>query len=133
MKKKILSFTILIFIALVAFSGCATFNAAKEPCQKCLEAWKTGDYEKAYSYFSDEAKEYYSLEDFTEYAEANPVKSFSLNNVSLSAEAHGTVKGSVTLKSGEKTGVKFDIIEVTEDHWKIWRLHEFSRDILMEE
>lgn len=130
MTKKVFFITIL---AALAFSGCATFNAAKEPCQKCLEAWKAGDYEKAYSYFSDEAKEYYYLDDFIEYAEAYPVKAFNLNKVSISADGSGTIKGSVTLKSGEKTGVKFDIIEVTEDHWKIYRLHEFSRDILMED
>ncbi|NLI97622.1 hypothetical protein GX441_03060 [bacterium] len=132
MIKKV-SLTALVIAAIFGFSSCATFNAAKEPAKKCLEAWKAGDYETAYSYFADEAKANYSLEEFTEYAEANPVKKYSLNNVSISAEGKGTIKGSVTLKSGEKLGCKFEVVEISEGVWKIWILHAFSRDILMEE
>lgn len=116
-----------------AFAGCAMFKAAKEPAKMCLEAWKKGDYETAYSYFADEAKANYSLGQFKAYAEANPIKKYSLSNVSVSADGKGTIKGSVTLKSGEKLGCKFEVVEISEDVWKIWILHAFSRDILMEE
>jgi len=133
MNKKVLSVVAVTLVAAFALFCCAAFNAPKEPVKAQLEAWKKGDYEEAYSYFSDDAQEVYSFTAFKSYAEANPIKSFKITNINISADGKGTIKGSVTLKSGEKLGFRHKVVEVFEGEWKIWSLEAFSRDILMED
>ena len=130
MKKTAIVIAAMAFLALVAVPGCAMFKAAQEPVKNCLNAWKKGDFEKAYTYFSDELQAVYPIETFTEYAEAYPVKKFSLKNTSISAAGTGYVQGIVNIKGGDKLGCKFEIVEVTEDNWKIYEVHAFSPDLL---
>jgi len=134
MKKAILLVAMVLIVGL-ALSGCAMFKAAKEPVKGCLDAWKKGDFEKAFSYFVEDTDIPY--EEFKVYAEENPIKAFSLNNISLSegvegAPSTGEVSGTVTLKGGSKLGCKFYIIEISEDVWKINDLEEFSTDLIPE-
>jgi hypothetical protein len=128
-KKAIVVITIAL-IAVAAVSGCAMFKAAKAPVKDCLTAWKKGKLEEAYSYFSDEMKANYPFETFKEYAEAYPVKKFNLNNISISADGTGEVKGTVTIKGGEQLGCLFKIVEVSEDEWTINGLQNFSKDLI---
>lgn len=127
--KKILPIVAVVLIAGLALTGCAMFKAAKAPVKECLAAWKKGDFETAYSYFSEHTNIYF--EDFKAYAEENPIKAFKLNNISIGS-GKGTVKGTVTLKDGTKLGCSFNIVEEQEDVWKIWDLEQFSIDLMME-
>lgn len=131
--KKVLPVIAVALIAAFALSCCAAFNAPKEPVKAQLDAWKKGDWEEAYSCFSDDAQEVYSFSAFKSYAEANPIKTFKITSISISADGPATVKGSVTMKSGEKLGFRHKVVEAFEGEWKIWSLEAFSRDILMED
>ena len=130
MNKRAVSVIVLALVMVAAVSGCAMFKAAKAPVKDCLAAWKKGKLEEAYSYFSDEMQANYPFETFKEYAEAYPIKKFNLNNISISADGTGEVKGTVTIKGGEQLGCLFEIVEVSEDEWIISRLHAFDKNLI---
>ncbi|MBN2380220.1 hypothetical protein JXM67_10525 [candidate division WOR-3 bacterium] len=129
--KKILPLVAVILVAGLALSGCAMFKAAKAPVKDCLTAWKKGDFEKAYSYFVEGTE--VPKDEFIEYAKENEVKKFSLTHISISgSEGTGEVRGTVTLKGGEKTGCLFCIKEVSEDVWMIQTMEQFDPSLIPE-
>lgn len=130
MNKKALIIAAVALLAVIVIPGCAMFKAAQEPVKECLNAWKKGDYVKAYSYFSEQMQAGYSFETFKEYVQAYPVKKFSLKNTSISADGTGYVQGTVNIKGGDKLGCKFEIVEISDDNWKVVRLHAFSKDLI---
>lgn len=131
MNKKLLAVIVVAMVAMLVIPGCAMFKAAKAPVKECLDAWKKDDFEAAFSYFDADSPVPYGM--FADYAKENPIKKYTLNNISVSAEGTGTVKGSVTMKDGEKLGCYFEIVEVKEDEWAIWDMKPFSKDLLMED
>lgn len=107
-----------LIIASVFFATSGLTDAAREQ----LTALRQQDYEKAYSYTSNEFKKSASLEDFIKFVNDYPAlsdnKNATFTNRSIDAAGTGVISG--TLESSDGTTIPVTYMLVKEnDQWKI--------------
>lgn len=115
---------IIYLTALIVFVMYATSGIA-DTVQGQLSAFRSGDFEKAYSYTSKEFQDSTSLEAFKKSIDKIPAlknnESASLNQRTIENN-NGMVKGTLKSKDGKTTSVEFKLIKEGEN-WKIIGIH----------
>lgn len=132
MNRKLIPIFAIVLAAGFTLSCCGVLNAPKETVKAHLDAWVDEDLVEAYSYFAAELKESISIDEFAAQMDRVPVGSYKLTSVSISGtKGTAIVEGTVTLKGGERMGLRYELIEKG-DEWEIWG-YKIHPDLLFED